>query len=610
MIAFVPISRYTVEYQLASGRPYSDFERLLLEAVQEGHSSLGGLADVFRVHRRVIVEGLVTLMQAGWITIKPDSSTFDVTSFGKQAIQQSDRLPPGIFISDRTASVILERVANQVALSSEVLFYPRSKLEKYWALATPIPKGDLPNSVDPGMIADLLPRGPGEWVKWIGPINLARDNADFVVLDVDVERRRLSGPVPARWEPFLGDELISRVEYRQAQVKAAARVDDSELREFALVQSLGAPEGEERGVGDVSWSLELTRQDLVVGSDAHQEEIKRCLRESTSYVALVSSFVSGSAVKALMPFLNEALARGVLIDVIWGELPDSLHEKDHSVGFELLKKLELETARSGTQGKFSLARQPADTHAKILLYDTHEGVQACLGSFNWLAAMPGPDRLDVSLRVRNAAPVARLCHLIADYSLRDERLSSGSGAVKLRNLAASMWATCSTEEESTAASSRSVKARLIIDRQHDFLLRQAVHSASSRIIVASHRMGPQTLKQLLPLLVRALDEQKTSIELRYGVADSDSKTVHSLSESLHKHGGNVVRDPHLHSKYVVVDDELAMISSYNWLCENTFTRRRYGVEIGVCLTGTGIGTGLLTACEELRPSQAKSTPRC
>jgi hypothetical protein len=189
MIAFVPISRYVVQYQVASGRPYSDFERLLLEAVKDGQSSLTTLLNVFKVHRRVIIEGLVTLMQAGWIAIERDSNTFSLTRTGEAAIQQKETLPPSISIAARTASVIMERISNQVALSSQVLFYPRNKLVKYWTLAVRVPKGDLPNALDPGMIANLLPRGPAEWVKWIGPINLVRDNADFAVFDVVIEHR-------------------------------------------------------------------------------------------------------------------------------------------------------------------------------------------------------------------------------------------------------------------------------------------------------------------------------------------------------------------------------------------------------------------------------------
>ena len=69
MIVLLPVSRYRVRYQVASGRPYSFFERFILEGVRDGYSSLETLERTFRVHRRVLIEGLVTLVQAGWVAI-------------------------------------------------------------------------------------------------------------------------------------------------------------------------------------------------------------------------------------------------------------------------------------------------------------------------------------------------------------------------------------------------------------------------------------------------------------------------------------------------------------------------------------------------------------
>ena len=40
MIVLVPVSRYRVRFEVASGRPYSVLERLVLDAVREGVTSL------------------------------------------------------------------------------------------------------------------------------------------------------------------------------------------------------------------------------------------------------------------------------------------------------------------------------------------------------------------------------------------------------------------------------------------------------------------------------------------------------------------------------------------------------------------------------------------
>jgi hypothetical protein len=605
MITFVPVSRYVVQYQVASGRPYSDFERLLLEAVQEGQSTLSALVNLFQVHRRVIIEGLVTLMQAGWIAIKADSNTFELTRPGREAIRQKDALPPGMSIASRSASVLMERVANQVALSSQVLFYPRNKIEKYWSIGVRVPTGDLPNAIDPGMVADLLPRGPAEWVKWIGPIDLVRDNADFAVVDVDTTRRKLSGPFPERWQSFLADELIARAESRQRQLQTAPAVDETELRELIAVPSVAVEEPEERSRADVSWTMARDEYRLAVGSHAHEKELARIFREAGTYIAVASSFLAVSTIKNLLPLLKEALDRGVLIDVLWGQAPDPLYEKDHFAGFEFLRKLEEETVRLGITGKLNIARKPVESHAKILLSDGPEGIRACVGSFNWFATRTGAERGDVSLWVKHPIPVARLCHLLADFGLRDERLSTGSGAVKLRNFAAHLSSIPSDVPHPTHELGSAVAGQLIIDRRHEQSFRHAVQHSRNRVVVASHRLQADACNQLLPLLTQA-QEQGKKVEVKYGVAESDPDTLKNFSESLTKLGGTFSRDPNLHGKYVVVDDATAMIGSYNWLNGSEYARRRLGVEVGINLSGARVGADLLSACAELPSPHKKS----
>ena len=115
MIAFVPIARYKVEYQVASGRPFSIFEKLLLRGIDGGSNTLGSLAEMFKVHRRLVIEGLVTLMQAGWVSIAVGSDEFVLSQSGKLACEGSTGLPPTIIVSDRSQTIVVEKVTGQIA---------------------------------------------------------------------------------------------------------------------------------------------------------------------------------------------------------------------------------------------------------------------------------------------------------------------------------------------------------------------------------------------------------------------------------------------------------------------------------------------------------------
>lgn len=115
MIVLLPVSRYRVRYQVASGRPYSFFERFILEGVRDGHSSLDALEQAFRLHRRVLIEGLVTLVQAGWVAIDRKTHTLLATKAGLRAIQQPDELPRSIVVLEQMDYLVGERVQGQVA---------------------------------------------------------------------------------------------------------------------------------------------------------------------------------------------------------------------------------------------------------------------------------------------------------------------------------------------------------------------------------------------------------------------------------------------------------------------------------------------------------------
>src|SRR4051812_6789753 len=116
MLAFLPVNRFRVSYQVASGRPYSALERLLLEAVREGTATLDGLVDLFCVHRRIVIEGLVTLMQAGWLGLRPgDDHKFEVTDAGRGALAQPGSLPDNIALTEKTAYLVMELVRGQIA---------------------------------------------------------------------------------------------------------------------------------------------------------------------------------------------------------------------------------------------------------------------------------------------------------------------------------------------------------------------------------------------------------------------------------------------------------------------------------------------------------------
>src|SRR4051794_4206098 len=69
VILLIPLSRFFVNYEVACGRPYSKLEALILRGVEQGVGSLDELHQTFCIHRRLLIEALVTLTQAGWLAV-------------------------------------------------------------------------------------------------------------------------------------------------------------------------------------------------------------------------------------------------------------------------------------------------------------------------------------------------------------------------------------------------------------------------------------------------------------------------------------------------------------------------------------------------------------
>jgi hypothetical protein len=353
MIAFLPIARYRAEYQVASGRPFSTFEKLLLRAVQHGGNSLSDLAKTFGVHRRLIVEGLVTLMQAGWVSLGADNSQFVLTSSGQKACGDSAGLPPTIIVADRQQTVVVEKVTGQVARNNELDFYSRAKLRPLWHAGVALRKREVSNVVDPGLVAPLLPHQPTEWIRWIGPISVMSDDAAFAVIDVDVIAERITG-IPRAWEALLLPECIDQVRRREQELAASgSEIQDEELRQFVrVVEDLPDADGETID-GDVVWTNVPLGSDNILKSESdHQSAFKNLFTEAVSYVAIATPSLGGEAVQ-LLPVLKTAIERGLLVNIMLGEMP-SRNSKESWQVFEALKKLEYDSAREHTRGRLVL----------------------------------------------------------------------------------------------------------------------------------------------------------------------------------------------------------------------------------------------------------------
>ena len=124
------------------------------------------------MHPRILIEALVTLTQAGWVSFSSqEGSGFLLTSEGVKATDENES-PSTITVASRTAFFLLERLTGDIIGNEEVWFTSQRQLGAVWADAVRLRADFHENSIDEGQVRRLLARRQGEWVRWIGPIDM------------------------------------------------------------------------------------------------------------------------------------------------------------------------------------------------------------------------------------------------------------------------------------------------------------------------------------------------------------------------------------------------------------------------------------------------------
>jgi len=107
MEMLIPLSRFEVNYEVGSGRPYSDLDRLVLQAVADGAGTVEQLSAIFKLPKRLLIEVIVTLARAGWVAVDVAEGGFKATASGGEAAQ-TGTIPPFCVLRNAQAVVVME----------------------------------------------------------------------------------------------------------------------------------------------------------------------------------------------------------------------------------------------------------------------------------------------------------------------------------------------------------------------------------------------------------------------------------------------------------------------------------------------------------------------
>lgn len=565
MFAFVPVSLFKIKFHVGSGRPYSEFERLILEAIGSGITEVNSLVSTFQVHRRMIIEAIVTLMGAGWLNIDAGSGEFGLSVSGKTALTKKI-LPEGTLLVERTLYVLMEQVAGQLCPLTDVTFQDKRKLQPIWQKGVAIPKSDIPNIVTTGMVLPFLRWDKEAWIKSIGPITIRRHNTDFIVVNVNPEDRQLSG-LPKAWEPLLADILIGAVEKKQSDMPLSSEAIDEKLLQELFFQTATR--------SDIQWwRVRPTDIEMLPETKSTLETIVKMLDGAESHIVVSAATLDISSLHIILEAVKNALARGVAVDLCWGELHTKTAAEESEIQ-ELMARFSLETAQNeGLKLKYNA--QPHGYRFNMVFSTGPTTSVAFLGFGGLYGTISSRSNW---LRITHPGLLSELAHYLADAAMLDVDLRSSNMPIRLRNEAGDLARRYAVKQ--LDYSEGESEARFIFDDQHIAATVQMLAQAQESAIVVSDELRASSSRGIFPSLIRQLEQKAVTLNLYYQRLheQNDEETI----QNFRKLGGDVNALTSQPPNFLITDHKIAILSAYSFLSEamtsNPHRLKRIGISV-------------------------------
>ena len=585
MIVLLPVGVLRVPYQLASGRPYSYLEELVLAALLEEAKNLEQLCTLFSVHRRIVIEVLVTLMYAGWIALDTEKTEggnlYCVTMAGRRALDATGRegrqLPAATTVRKSGMSVVLERTLGQVARNSEVSWQPRKQLDDIWDDAIILPKRHVRDSVGPAQLAPIIPRLPGEWIRDIGLPYPIRRGADYAVLYADMAQKEILG-VPQVWRSPL-TEFVFKYFEEQGLAITHSVVSLDAVRPLLANDT---EEAEGRGVDLDGWEVSTEEIQFLVGREEHEGEFIKFLETVKSWCVIVSPLSTKGRSQLVEEAIRNAIGRGVKVAVLWSHERCEQGELESDPVRTMLKGWEDVAEERGRGGALLYNGSTLACHGCVVIGDVEGTVCAVVGNFAWLGkTTDGCFGISISCRTTSHGVIGSLAVGLVELMQGDPRTRDTAEELRLSSIGEKLRGRAVSERDKRS----NVEEEALIERdqnerdigkllsevsvtfgaQHYELGLRDFTNARSSIDLAVGKATWEGVVDLCRDLDRWAGDSVQEVSVGLVCEDQggiDAKTG-SLREELKKTSRVSVNERRV-GGYYTIDASLVLLSSVNW----------------------------------------------
>lgn len=534
-----PLLRGARQFKIEKGRRWSVIEHLVLQGLAARPRTAKDLAEAGGLPRRVVVEAITRLMQAGWVELRSTRGTviFDATQIGK-ARSVLDELPSAIDPINKWRSFYIDEETGAAFRIRDL---------------TTSNRRNLPMTTDDQVVHEVKRRQVDS--ENLSEIFNALENQDEFIVGVFPSASRLT-------------QTFGLVTYRDGipegiPSRAPRSFIDFIEREYEEVRRTEAsipPAVRQQPSAEVLVKENRTflfdNSDLILDGPQNRDAFNKLLKNAERRILIHSGFVT-SNVEAVLPNLLAAAGRDVRIDLFYGQDDQPESRSSSEKALESLKK---KIAGTGLRDRFHIHPFSTESHAKVAVADDRQnGWTALLGSCNWLAS--GFTSFDATVRFRDPRIVGELVGILAQLS---------KGRLGVWTEASTALAVLGRQiSQVPVKNGRKAEIALLYTKDHPSLVMEAAREATRRIFVLSHQFGVAGRPVTIFPLLDVAKNSKVSVSAFYGKPAGKQTAANLLDLRGMYREDNLnlqsIERPRLHAKVLGWDDDHLAVTSFNWL---------------------------------------------
>lgn len=565
----IPLMKGKRKFFLEKGRPWSLAEHVLLAALTNKPRTVGDLAVAGDVPQRLVLEALIRLMRAGWVTLQQESKgvVFSATAAGHSVVGDEE-LPKLAKTTSRWMNFVIDKVTGTLYRSREMPFVEQHVVERRAARER---------------LVWLKPRDIDAFDDTAGVLStLFEDDEKFLGIEPSAEKMvkrfaiaTVRGTNVEGLPPRAPAELVDLVK------QAARNAAPSPMAEKSPQQDPGRQVPfVDRPTPRVIDAV-FRPEDLILGGATHEEVLHEAIKKAKHRIIIHSTFISEQGFTQVQASLIAAAKRGAIVDVLWGE---DENKTDAVTTAKTIAKVRTSIENEGLSLSIRVHPFSTRSHAKILVCDDgkSERLSVTVGSCNWLSS--GFQNYEASIRFSDPDVVSAVLEQIADLTRGGDR----------------HWTELTSEMARLASDARlqkppaGVKAKvtLVLGPQHAQFARIARDAARRRMFVTSHRIGSAARPSVVLPAITAVRENAIEARVFYGAASEGPAGASTSPKGHLVPSVQPVLTPKLHAKILAWDDDHVLITSQNWLSadpgESNIRR-----EIGLMVNSKGIAKAVI-----------------